>query len=302
MEDLDLDDIQSEIRKSIRILSDIEIDDKYNKSPIYRIMSEIEEKSKIMIDSNKNIIPKKYIKISDSKESKKIKLVIKIDKKLKKISKYEKTIRPILKRIFGHIISKQIIDGKELLKYDNDEFVDIVYRSILFREAEESGKQNAIAYLNTTGVDKVDLIYNIINSEEGKLKNVKVVGIKRRKIFLNIKRALYRIPILGYFSRILVNICLLPKRFTYIQNAIYDLYSQVRFLYDNYNCINREIEVLNEIKANIQANYENIKIIKADLNVELNNLIDRTNDLEQFKLSIVNFERDNKSRLKVEKN
>ena len=284
MKDLDLDNIINETRCAIKALSDIDIADKYSDVSIGRILNLIEEKSKFMKESGEIIRNKELIKSYNANDSKKMKILRRVDNYLSGLKIYRNSIRPKLKNRLGSYCNRKIVDARELLKFDGEEFIEVLYRSILLREVDEIGKVNSIEFLNHPDNDKVDLIYNIINSEEGRSKNIKAKGIMGRKILLDIKRKIYNIPLIGYFVRLGINICLLPQKIKQIQNSICNIYDTVRSMNGRLN------------KAEV---FE--KQLEADVIERYSSLNSRTEKLEKYRLNRINIKKENEEKEKREK-
>lgn len=287
MENVDLDKVLDETRKTIRMMSDLDVEDKFKEISISKIIAEIKEQSEIMLDRVKIIEKKKYVQVTSNSESKKIKLLKKIDIKLRKIPIYENNIRPNLRKKVDRVYNKKIIDGMALLKFDDEEFVDVLYRSVLLREADVEGMNNSIQFLRKSGNDKVDLINSFVNSDEGKSKNIKVTGIWRRKVFIMTKRIVYRIPVLGYIIQLCVNICLLTKRLRNFQLGFDDIYNQIR--------------MLNTRSYNIEQDYNQFRNNGNCIMQDIASINNRIKEIEQFKLECLKLEEKQISKLKYEK-
>ncbi|GAA4296446.1 hypothetical protein GCM10023142_35180 [Anaerocolumna aminovalerica] len=287
MENIDLDKVIDEIRKSIKVLSDLDIEDKFEEISISKIINDITEQAENMVTGDKFIEKKNYVQVISNSESKKIKLLKKIDNRLRKLSIYDKNIRPRLRIKLDSFYNKKIIDGNELLKFEDEEFIDALYRSVLFREADIEGKNNALQFLRKSGTDKIDLINFFIKSDEGKSKNIKVVGIWKKKAFIYAKRGIYKIPILGFIIQFLVNICLLTKRLRNFQLGFDDIYNQIR--------------LLNTRSLNIEKDLNQFRNSTNSIKQDIESINDRTKEIEHFKLESVIFEEKQNSKLKYEK-
>lgn len=289
MKNIDLDEVLKETRGAIRAFSEIDIDDRYSEVSIGKIMFDIEEKSKSIIESNEVIKPQIHVTVNDVNPLKNNSYLRNIDNKLNNLSIYRNTIRPKIKNRMGFFLNKKTIDGQELLKFEGATFVDVLYRSILSREAEDSAKENAIEFLRNPDTSKVDLIYNIVNSEEGKSKKIRVKGIKARKLLLDIKRAIYSFPILGYVFRLVVYLCLLPKKLKHIQYMVYDISGQIRVLDSLIKASN--------MKEGVRTNTEEINRLKT----YISELDKRTKEVEYFAHKLIDSESEKAEKLKREK-
>lgn len=211
MKNIDLDNVLENKRKEIRDLADLDVNNKYNEISIEEILAQINGMSEDLVDNKDHIKSKTYIKFSSISKSNVSMYLRKIDNRFRKIGFYEKWVRLMLKRIIGTVYNKNIIDSKKLLKFEGEEFIEVLYRSLLLREVDPEAKKNALSYIFQSNDAKVYLIDSIANSSELKSLNIYVKGIKRKKVYLTIKKNIYKIPIIGYVVQILVSLLLLPK-------------------------------------------------------------------------------------------
>ena len=93
------------------------------------------------------------------------------------------------------------LDLADLTRYDDEIFVRRMYALLLGRTADPEGMSYHLAMLRKGDASKVDLIYAMCYSEEGKLKGVAVKGLDeeyRKMERWKKKRALYKkIPVVG---------------------------------------------------------------------------------------------------------
>ncbi|MBD9468877.1 methyltransferase domain-containing protein [Pseudoxanthomonas sp. PXM01] len=66
---------------------------------------------------------------------------------------------------------------QELLQYDDEQFVEVAYQTILRRPADETGFQHYCHQLRAGGVSKVEVLGNLRWSEEGMQRGVHVDGL-----------------------------------------------------------------------------------------------------------------------------
>lgn len=70
---------------------------------------------------------------------------------------------------------------KSLLVGDGQVFIANVFMKLLNRPVDTNGLDYYLNALNTEKLSKLDIIYSIINSPEGRKKNVVVSGLSWRK-------------------------------------------------------------------------------------------------------------------------
>jgi hypothetical protein len=129
MREDDLDQIIDKSRESIRALSNIDVEDKDSEVSIGRINSEIKNEALTL-----NIIkgktpprPKEFNSI-DSNQNFVFKGLKKIDYLMQHIPLYKHSIRPRFRAIFDPVLTRRRINGKELLRYDGEQFITNVQR------------------------------------------------------------------------------------------------------------------------------------------------------------------------------
>jgi len=129
------------------------------------------------------------------------------------------------------------LDIKNLLKLDDEGFVKNSYSAILKREADEEGLADYLSSLRDGSMDKINIIEALRYSDEGKDKNVKIKGLRN---FLII-REIYRIPLVGYLLKMIVNLILLPRTLERIQAFQNDTYGRLN---EAARTSNRRLDVL----------------------------------------------------------
>lgn len=176
-----------------------------------------------------------------------------LESNLRKITLYNDYIRPSMKRKFSHLFEGQVVDGKELLSYGDEQFIEVAYRSILNREAEQEAIRNAIIAMHQPGASPLDLLESLVNSQEGKKRPVRIKGVRWKKCKLKLKRQILKIPGLGHVCRWLSAVLLLPSRLRELQNRITAI--EVYKLYE----ISQNINYINQL------NTENISDVKKQI-------------------------------------
>ncbi|EKQ50537.1 MULTISPECIES: methyltransferase domain-containing protein [unclassified Clostridium] len=142
------------------------------------------------------------------------KLGKKIDKKLYENLTYQK-IRPRLVK-FKHIVKKGYItiDLGDLLKYDDVQFIEILYRRLLNREPDETGLVNNLDMLRLNELTKIDIIKRFIESEEyTKInRNIRIKKFRSSYVLEKIQYKCAKIPYIGYLINIIIAIGMLPRK------------------------------------------------------------------------------------------
>jgi hypothetical protein len=90
---------------------------------------------------------------------------------------------------------------KDLLRFEDEEFLQHAYRSLLHRMPEPEGLEFWLHKLRRLGWSKVDILWSIRISREGQLHNVPVLGLRMRHVLFKILAAAAKTPILGWILR-----------------------------------------------------------------------------------------------------
>lgn len=98
----------------------------------------------------------------------------------------------------------------DLLGFHDEAFVRNAYKVILRREPDDSGFVKYLENLRSGRYSKIDILRSLRFSPEGRNANVPVKGLGRLTVF----RKLYRVPVAGYFLRLVVAIVRLPVLIT----------------------------------------------------------------------------------------
>lgn len=92
-------------------------------------------------------------------------------------------------RFFRYWSTPSTIPVKSLLVGDGQVFIANVYMKLLNRPVDTNGLNYYLKALNMHKLNKLDIISSIINSPEGKKKNVVVSGLSWRKALYYIFRS-----------------------------------------------------------------------------------------------------------------
>ncbi len=90
---------------------------------------------------------------------------------------------------------------KDLLRFEDETFLQHAYRSLLHRMPEAEGLEFWLHKLRRQGWSKVDILWSIRSSREGQIHGVPIRGLKPRRVLRRLWTAAAGIPILGWFLR-----------------------------------------------------------------------------------------------------
>ena len=94
----------------------------------------------------------------------------------------------------------------DFLQYHDKEFVINAYRGVLGRPADSGGSSYFLEGLHSGKMTKAEILGRLRYSPEGRARNVKVRGLLPSFCI----QSLFKIPILGYFCRLIISIFNLP--------------------------------------------------------------------------------------------
>lgn len=98
----------------------------------------------------------------------------------------------------------------DLLGFHDETFVRNAYGVILKREPDDTGFAHFLKNLRNGRYSKLDVLSSLRFSPEGENANVSIEGLGK----LSILRKLYRVPVAGYFLRLVVAVARLPVLIT----------------------------------------------------------------------------------------
>jgi hypothetical protein len=99
----------------------------------------------------------------------------------------------------------------DLLAYEDELFLKHAYRTVLHRLPEPEGLEFWLFKLREAGWPKIEILWSIRSSKEGRIHNTQLPGLKTRYALHAAKRFLVRIPFLGWLLRLGLNILRLPR-------------------------------------------------------------------------------------------
>ncbi len=225
---MDIDDVIEQTNKCIRTLSKLEIEDKFCEVSLDRIITEIKLESEKIVEykrieeEEENTLWKENIPFSLHTNMIQNSKLRTIDSKLEKFSWYS-YVRKIMRKIYHTFCPVHVMECKDFLRYDGEEFIRNVYERILGREVDKEALELNKQHLKNNKGFKYCILYTVSHSEEAKPREIKIKGIWFSYYFYRLKNKLRRIPIIGYILRIISGIIMLPNRMTSIQNIVINL-------------------------------------------------------------------------------
>lgn len=100
---------------------------------------------------------------------------------------------------------------RELLRFEDEAFLQQAYRSLLHRMPEPEGLEFWLHKLRRLGWSKVDILWSIRSSREGQVHGVPIRGLKPRYLLYRIWKAALRIPVFGWMLRWCWSLIRLPR-------------------------------------------------------------------------------------------
>jgi len=144
---------------------------------------------------------------------------------------------------------------EDFTKYHDIEFIKNLYRTILQREVDEEALNNRLELLRSGKRSKTEILAMVRFSKEGREKNIKILGIKKRYIMT----ILYRVPIISFFTKLIM----LPRVIERVNRfeAHYFLEKQEQnSKIDNLrNSIDRTDRKIDNLKDSIDKKIDNLK-------------------------------------------
>ena len=98
----------------------------------------------------------------------------------------------------------------DLLGFHDEVFLRNAYKVILKREPDDTGLAHFLKNIRNGRYSKIDVLSSLRFSPEGRNANVQIEGLGRLRVF----RKMYRVPVAGYFLRLVAAIVRLPVLIT----------------------------------------------------------------------------------------
>lgn len=263
---MDLDQVIKDSQNCVKVLGKIDIKDKYKPFSIDRLMVDIKSEAlklnenipyidyvqPVTIELNENVIRNHKIRL--------------LDVKLMNFILYRRC-RNIARKIYRQFIPEKSIKAKHLLQYEDEQFVRVLYRTLLGREVDHEALYNCCNQIKYDHGDKIELIIALMNSQEGKGRGIKVTGIKARYLLRKTKKIILSIPLFGYLIKITFGIIMLPKRIRSLQKSIVDIAIHNKQIEASlFNMEIRNDDKIKLISSNIEKSFLN-KISETNKNI-----------------------------------
>lgn len=195
---MDLDNQINRKRTEVLERMNLDVDWSDETINIYDIYSDIREEAPHLKTEGiiqKGIPAEEAIKVQEVSGFK-IRLK-KLDESLQKYKIYNLFIRKLAKKIYRKRLLDPAIKVKQLLRFEDEAFVTVCYNNILLREPDPEGYGNCLHALRMQELTKLDIIFGLSNSEEGKNKPVNIEGYKVRYFLICLGRKIFQLPVLG---------------------------------------------------------------------------------------------------------
>lgn len=139
----------------------------------------------------------------------------------------------------------------ELLNHDGEEFIDNAYYWILRRQADVEAKNHILNCLNSGEYEKIEVLYSLWNSDEGKKQKVEIPYLKKIYVRRKIKRKVRKIPLFGRIFRGIYRWINSYKYIVILQDRLNEMYdtlenrnNDIRLLYESkYEELNSKISI-----------------------------------------------------------
>lgn len=176
-----------------------------------------------------------------------------------------------------HFQQKEVYEYADFSNYHDEEFVRNCYRGLLKREPDIAGLSHYVQQLRSGEKNKSEIISFLRYSKEGKSRNVKLLGSKKRYLIV----LMNKIPILGYIFKWFTTFLTLPrliKRLNAYENFTYQLHLKN---------IDNELKLQNALNQKAdKVNMQNIQDSFTSLNAFVNTKADKT-ELESSTNSLI---------------
>jgi len=100
-----------------------------------------------------------------------------------------------------------IYQYSDFTKYNNEEFVENIYNSLLKKDVDGSSMEYYLQLLRSGERSKSEIITMLRDSPEGRVRNIELLGFKKRILILK----LFNLPIIGYIGKFIFALLTLPR-------------------------------------------------------------------------------------------
>ena len=102
---------------------------------------------------------------------------------------------------------KEVYKLADFNRYNDEIFIKNAFIGILGRHPDTAGAEHYLKMLRSGERSKTEVVVSLRFSSEGKQQNVTILGIKKRFLLT----AVYRIPVVGYFAKLMITVLTLPR-------------------------------------------------------------------------------------------
>ena len=168
---------------------------------------------------------------------------------------------------------------EDFLKYHDIEFIKFAYRGLLNREPDPKGFNDYLSLLRKGQRNKIEILGALRFSKEGRERNIAIKGLYLRYL-INI---FYRIPIFGYFMKLLISILRFPLILRHFQE--FESFTNARYSDTDARLIKTDARFIENDTRFMEndARFSNIDIKLKEHSKNLNNLaLETRNNHEQL--------------------
>jgi O-antigen chain-terminating methyltransferase len=144
---------------------------------------------------------------------------------------------------------------EDFTKYHDIEFIKNLYRTILQREVDEEALNNRLELLRSGKRSKTEILAMVRFSKEGREKNIKILGIKKRYIMT----ILYRVPIISFFTKLIMLPRVIERVNSFEAHYFLEKQEQNSKIDHLRNSIDRTDRKIDNLKDSIDKKIDNLK-------------------------------------------
>ena len=191
----------------------------------------------------------------------------------------------IIKKEDTTFLQKERYEYSDFTRYKDVVFIKNLYKGLLKREADSSGLQNYLKLLRSGKKSKDEIVTLIRYSQEGRSKNVELLGAKKRNMLMYF----FNLPFIGYIFKLFIAIGSLPKllqKINYLESRVDE---ESLKSYENDRLLEKAI--LMQAKTFSFEIEEKVKNLEKKINIsiaEVENKIQQKNGLEAHIQTIEN--------------
>jgi len=155
----------------------------------------------------------------------------------------------------------------DLLGFHDEAFIRNAYGAILKREPDDSGFAHFLKNLRNGRYSKLDVLYSLRFSQEGRNANVPIEGLGR----LSILRKAYRVPVVGYLLQLAVAVVRLPVLITNFRRLESHSMAQLERVAAHLN--EAVAHLSNENRKQFETLHKQLSDLKGTMRLQMNSLM-----------------------------